>query len=99
MLNAPELRKIKSSGGRDEGDLLVLFRESAVEMVLRFIDSTEAGKKREKQRTRNDLTSGTWACLIETTPKVCQARMSKEGRRWGWRSESATRTVRIVGGL
>ena len=52
MLNAPELIKIKRSDGRDEGGLLVLFGESAVEMVLLFIDSTEAGKKREAEDTQ-----------------------------------------------
>jgi hypothetical protein len=52
MLNAPGLIKIKRSDGRDEGDPLVLFDESAVEMVLLFIDSTEAGKKREAEDTQ-----------------------------------------------
>jgi hypothetical protein len=45
MLNALELRNIKRSGGKDENDLLVLFGESAVEMMLRFVDSTEAGSQ------------------------------------------------------
>lgn len=52
MLNAPELIKIKRSDGRDEGGLLVLFGASAVEMVLLFVDSTEASKKREAEDTQ-----------------------------------------------
>jgi hypothetical protein len=35
MLNAPGLRKIKRSDGSDKDDLLVLFGESAVEIVAR----------------------------------------------------------------
>jgi len=57
MHNAPELRKIKSSGGRDEGDLLVLFGESAVEMVLRFIDRARLRLSTSEDQEALDLSS------------------------------------------
>lgn len=47
MIDALEAKKIKISTERNEQDLLILFDEPAVEMVLRFIEGTSVGKKRE----------------------------------------------------
>lgn len=55
MLHALEAKKIKISTRRNEQDVLVLFGETAVEAVLRFIECTAVGKRAEAnstQRTR-----------------------------------------------
>lgn len=47
MLHALEAKKTKISAKRNEQDLLALFRETAVEAVLRFIECTAIGRKTE----------------------------------------------------
>jgi hypothetical protein len=46
-------QKIKISTPRDTSDLQLLFRESAAEGVLRFLDHTAVGKRKEDKGVRN----------------------------------------------
>lgn len=50
MLHALEAKKIKISTRRNEQDVLVLFRETAVEAVLHFIECTIAQQNAKGQR-------------------------------------------------
>ena len=52
MLHALEAKKIKISTRRNEQDVLVLFGETAVEAVLRFIECTAVGKRAEADSTQ-----------------------------------------------
>lgn len=52
MLRALEAKKIDISARRNEQDLLLLFGEAAVEMVLRFIERTAVGKRTETNSTQ-----------------------------------------------
>lgn len=52
MLHALEAKKIKISTRRNEQDVLVLFGETAVEAVLRFIECTAVGKRAEANSTQ-----------------------------------------------
>ncbi|KAI7710683.1 hypothetical protein KC353_g9519, partial [Hortaea werneckii] len=52
MLRALEAKKIKISARRNEQDVLVLFGETAVEAVLRFIKCTAVGKRAEANSTQ-----------------------------------------------
>lgn len=47
LLSSLEARKIRTSARKDDGDLKLLFSEAAMETVLRFIEGTAIGKRRE----------------------------------------------------
>lgn len=53
MLKDMHEKKIKISTRRDKSDLQLLFGESAAEAVLRFLDHTAVGKRKEDREERD----------------------------------------------